>query len=242
MRPERVVIHGFGDSLTAAIADVWTNQRLRPWHEILSELIELMGLQTSQASQLARTGATSEQILREQIPQADIAPGDLVCLWVGGNDVLRSGFTAADSERAIAEIFDAVRAARGIPLTMELPRISSALPGPRFAMRSWDRHGATINRVTESLSTAIGGIHLSWPGARVTGPDGTHLSQAAHYEYAERYANALADRWVLPAPVGAVPQGLPIFTPGERRRWYLQHGWRWMLRRRRDQEAKRRST
>lgn len=239
MRPERVVVHGLGDSLTAAIADVWTNERLVPWHEILVDLLELMDLDVFLTSMYARTGAPSAEVLSEQLPMAVIAPGDLVCLWVGGNDVLRSKYSIDQTRTAVTEIFDAVRESGGIPLTMELPRISSVLPGPAWAMRSWDRQGALINELTARRSPMCGGIHLPWPGNHVTGPDGTHLSQAGHYYYAEEYAVALAARWGLPAPVADIPPGLPEFTQRERWRWYLKHGWLWLLRRRLDKRNQR---
>lgn len=238
MRPERVVVHGLGDSLTAAIADVWTNDKLVPWHEILVDLLRLMDVDVTLTSEYASIGQTSAEILHAQLPRADIAAGDLVCLWVGGNDVLRSRYTLADSRSAITGIFDAVRDAGGVPLTMELPRISDALPGPAWAMRAWDRQGALVNELVGERSPACGGVHVRWPGMHVTGPDGTHLSQAGHYYFAEEYAVALADRWRLPVPVIDVPAGLPSFTPRERWRWYLKHGWLWMVRRRVDKRRR----
>ncbi|WP_153504122.1 GDSL-type esterase/lipase family protein [Cumulibacter manganitolerans] len=238
MRPERIVVHGVGDSLTAAIADVWTNQRLVPWHEILVDLLPRTGVEVTLASRLARSGATSAEILAEQLAVADVADGDLVCLWVGGNDVLRAGYGISDSRAAIEGLFAAVRERGGVPLTMELPRISAVLPGPAWAMRAWDRQGALINELTAALSPAAGGVHLTWPGPRVTGPDGTHLSQAGHFEYAARYAAALAARWGVPAPVPDVPAGLPRFGPRDRRRWYVRHGWRWLARRRIDRRRR----
>lgn len=232
MRPERVVVHGLGDSLTAAIADVWSNAPLVPWHEILVDLLGLMGLDVTLTSRLASTGVTSHDVLTTQLPQADIRPGHLVCLWIGGNDVLRSSYTLDQSRAAVTEVFDAVRDAGGVPLTMELPRISSVLPGPSWAMRAWDRQGALVNELTATRSPAAGGIHIPWPGNYVTGPDGTHLSQAGHYYYAERYAVTLAARWGLPAPEVVIPASLPSFTTRQRWQWYLRNGWRWMLRRR----------
>lgn len=234
MRPDGVAVHGLGDSLTAAIADVWTNQRLTPWHEILVDLLRLMRIDARLESEMARTGASSREVLLEQIPAAGIRSGDLVCLWVGGNDTLRSRYTLQDSRDALTKVFDAVQRSGGIPLTMQLPRISDVLPGPAWAMRSWDAQGALVNRIVRDRSIAAGGVHISWPGPQVSGPDGTHLSQAGHYFYAEQYALRLAERWSLPVPAVAVPPGLPAFTPRDRRRWYLKHGWLWLMRRRID--------
>lgn len=240
MRPERVVVHGLGDSLTAAIADVWSNDPLVPWHEIMVDLLRLMGTDATLTSRLASIGVTSQDVLASQLPQADIRPGDLVCLWIGGNDVLRSSYTLDQTRAAVSRVFDAVQEAGGSPLTMELPRISSVLPGPSWAMRAWDRQGALVNRLIAARSTAAGGIHVPWPGNHVTGPDGTHLSQAGHYYYAERYAVALAERWGLAPPEVVVPDGLPSFTARQRWQWYLRNGWRWMLRRRLDRRPARR--
>ena len=237
MRPERVVVHGLGDSLTAAIADVWTNGGLVPWHEILVDRLRLMDLPVTLTSTYARVGATSADVLREQVSNASIERGDLVCLWVGGNDVLRSGYTPHDSRAAISAVFDNVRRAGGVPLSMELPRISSVLPGPSWAMRSWDEQGALINALTAELSMRSDGLHVLWPGAQVTGPDGTHLSQAGHYHYAAQYAIALARRWGMPPPDVVVPNGLPTFTAWQRRWWYVSRGTRWLLRRRVDRHG-----
>lgn len=234
MRPERVVVHGLGDSLTAAIADVWTNDRLTPWHEILADLLCLMGMDVELKSKLARVGASSREVLTEQVLTADIQSGDLVCLWVGGNDVLRSNYAIGDSRAALGRVFDAVHHAGGAPLTMELPRISDVLPGPAWAMRSWDAQGALVNQIVKARSHTAGGVHIRWPGPRVSGPDGTHLSQRGHYFYAEQYAIRLAERWALPVPTVEVPLGMPVFTPRDRRRWYLKHGWLWLVRRRLD--------
>lgn len=238
MTIRRVVVHGLGDSLTAAIADVWTNDRLEPWHEILVELLRTMGLEATLTSAFARTGASSAEILTEQLPEAAISSGDVVCLWAGGNDVLRSGYGLSQTRDALEALFDAVRDAGGVPLTMELPRISDALPGPAWAMRAWNRQGALVNEITARRSAECGGVHIPWPGSHVTGPDGTHLSQLGHYYYAEHYAIALAERWRLTAPVVARPDGLPVFSARQRWRWYLRHGARWMARRRRDKRRR----
>ncbi len=227
-------IHAFGDSLTAGIADVWTNSKLTPWPRILFDALRSTGADVVLTSDLARVGASSREVLSEQIQPAEIGSGDVVCLWVGGNDTLRSKYTIEDTHLALGEVLGVIGEAGAVPLTMELPRISSALPGPRWAMRSWDAQGALVNEMVRAGSGRLNGIHIDWPGPSIAGPDGTHLSQAGHYFYAREYATRLAARWGIATPRIEAPEGLPVFSAADRRRWYLKHGWLWLMRRRID--------
>ncbi|GAB3293651.1 hypothetical protein EK0264_12530 [Epidermidibacterium keratini] len=224
-------IHVVGDSLNAGIADVATNRKLRAWPAQLAAQLSQGAQQARVVADYAVSGAPSPEVLALQFGRLELMPGDLVCLWAGANDVLRPGCTFAQTVDAMQTMFGAIEQAGSTPLTMQLPRISTMLPGPARLMRRWDDYGFAVNDLVARLSARCGGVHLPWsPLPGLSGPDGTHLSAYGHDVYAARYAAALAPRLgTIAPPLPPAPQ--IVTTAAQRRWWYARHGIAWVVRR-----------
>ena len=150
-------------------------------------------------------GATTREVLERVVPEISGEPADLVVLGVGTNDVMR--FTApADLARHLRALSLAVRARVGpVPVFInQLPPMWSfpVLAGP---LRSWaglrgHRLDRALRATVRELPDAVLFSGIQSVAPELFAADGFHPSAAGYAFWADRLAEAWADRRILPLP------------------------------------------
>lgn len=120
-----------GDSLTAGVGDAVAGVESRSWADRFAE-----ALRPQQYTNLAKRGATTQDILTTQVERAVALQPDLISVLAGGNDMRQPDWNpdqTRDNLRAILQPF----AERGVVLvTFTMVNIFAALPPevlPRYA-------------------------------------------------------------------------------------------------------------
>jgi lysophospholipase L1-like esterase len=198
-----------GDSITRDGGEPLLGLPGRPWPELLAQALG------HDCENLARDGATSGDVRREQLPRVSGAPA-VACLYVGVNDARDPGWDAGafadDLEAILAGLARAANVVVAATLPADLGRPPAAPKPPAasaLVRAAAGRHGAVV----------VGLDDLA--GRDLVLPDAVHLTALGEAEIASRAARALAAHGIpVPGDVSALaaPDRSPAALAAWRRR------------------------
>ena len=116
---------------------------------------------------VSRPGAQSKEVLEDQLPKVLVHSPDIVAVIVGGNDVLRNGYSPDKFETNLNLTLREIEEAGAISLLLELHDPTQIIPMPKLLRRVSDRRIGTVNEISKRLASRYGSIYLetrSLPG------------------------------------------------------------------------------
>jgi lysophospholipase L1-like esterase len=183
----------------------------------------------------SRPGAQSSEVLELQLPKlADLSP-DLVAVIVGGNDLLRNGFSPRAFEKNLTATLERIEETGAISMLLELHDPTSIVPMPKLLQRVCNRRVDEVNRITHKLAKRFGSVLLETRtlpeiySREKWHVDRMHPSRNGHQFIADSYAHLLRCRGF---EIGAVD-----FTSGNNRSrrdsilWMMRNGVPWFFKR-----------
>jgi lysophospholipase L1-like esterase len=237
------VVVAMGDSITVGVGDSVGADAPHGagW---AGHLATLLGASTY--LNLSRNGARARHLVTEQLAPALAAGPAVAAVLVGGNDVLRSDFSARDVARDLSTTVTALRGAGATVLLARLPSIGLFELAPGRVRRVMRARVDAVNQVVDAVAARAAGLGghvvvLDFAGAvRAHGPsawhiDRVHPSPAGHRQLAVAAAHELATAGLIDPP-GDVALPAPPAPPsrGQRVLWLITAGIPWCVRRGRD--------
>jgi lysophospholipase L1-like esterase len=183
----------------------------------------------------SRPGAQSKEVLHDQLPKVLIHEPDLVAVVVGGNDLLRNGFSPRVFEENLHTTLAAIEKIGATSMLLELHDPTEIVPMPRLIARVCRRRVNAVNQSTRKLARRYGSILLetrSLEGIYQREKwhvDRMHPSKLGHQFMADNFAHLLRMRGY---EIGEVK-----FTRSNNRSrkdsiiWMLKNGTPWFLKR-----------
>jgi len=183
----------------------------------------------------SRPGAQSKEVLNEQLPKVLIHNPELVAVIVGGNDLLRNGFSPEVFEVNLNETLRQIEKVGATSMLLELHDPTQIVPMPRLVARVCRRRVSAVNRVTRKLARRYSAILLetrSLDGIYQREKwhvDRMHPSKLGHQFIADNFASLLRNRGF---EIGKVQYSI---SNNRSRRdsiiWMLKNGTPWFLKR-----------
>ncbi|MBL0888740.1 SGNH/GDSL hydrolase family protein [Myceligenerans indicum] len=202
------VVVALGDSITVGVGDtVGPDARNGAgWAAHLAAV-----LRAGTFHNLASNGSRARDVAGSQLTEALRLSPALATVLVGGNDVLRSDFSAREIEDALAWTAGALSAAGSDVVLVRLPVIGLFELAPRTVRRVMRRRVATVNAAVDAAAAATrrapgrvvvvdGTTAIAPAGARAWHIDRVHPSPAGHRRLALGVARAWIDQRPLPGP------------------------------------------
>lgn len=225
-----------GDSLTEGVGDAGPEGDWRGWAAVLARSLAVDG-DPATFSNLARSGALSHDLAREQLPAAREFRPNLAAVVIGGNDTLRTGFDIHRTARELDTVLHALHHDGAVLLTACLPDPGLLLRLPKPLARPLARRMLAVNRVVHALSDRYGAVHLHlaelpWSAdRRLLSVDRLHPSAAGHHLIAEGFHARLRAAGHTLGPAPAADPGEP--APGRLADawWMATRGTRWVAER-----------
>ena len=232
-RTESAVVRlaALGDSTTAGFGDPMPGGHWRGWAALLAESLGSHVAFTN----LARSGALSENVVSEQLNAALMFRPTLAVVLVGINDTLRKSFDASgitvNFDRVVGELIGIGASV----LTACLPDPSMLFGLPPSVGRPLARRVAAVNAGVHIVADRYASMHLhspELPGAydrQMWSVDRLHPGERGHRLLAVGAFDVLAARgfpvWRRPAlePTNPTP------TRAQQALWLATHGTRWLL-------------
>ena len=183
----------------------------------------------------SRPGAQSKEVLQDQLPKVLIHEPDLVAVIVGGNDLLRNGFSPRVFEENLHTTLAAIEKIGATSMLLELHDPTEIVPMPRLIARVCRRRVNAVNQSTRKLARRYGSILLetrSLEGIYQREKwhvDRMHPSKLGHQFMADNFAHLLRMRGY---EIGEVK----FARSNNRSRkdsiiWMLKNGTPWFLKR-----------
>jgi lysophospholipase L1-like esterase len=183
----------------------------------------------------SRPGAQSKEVLHEQLPKILIHEPQLVAVIVGGNDLLRNGFSPKVFEENLNETLTRIEEIGATSMLLELHDPTVIVPMPRLVARVCRRRVNAVNQITRKLARRYSSILLetrSLDGIYQREKwhvDRMHPSKIGHQFIADNYSHLLRIRGF---EVDSVKFSL---TNNRSRRdsimWMVKNGTPWFLKR-----------
>lgn len=183
----------------------------------------------------SRPGAQSKEVLHEQLPKILIHEPQLVAVIVGGNDLLRNGFSPKVFEENLNETLARIEEIGATSMLLELHDPTVIVPMPRLVARVCRRRVNAVNQITRKLARRYSSILLetrSLDGIYKREKwhvDRMHPSKIGHQFIADNYSHLLRIRGF---EVDSVKFSL---TNNRSRRdsimWMVKNGTPWFLKR-----------
>ncbi|MFC9327520.1 SGNH/GDSL hydrolase family protein [Kitasatospora sp. NPDC057015] len=204
-----------GDSLTEGVGDPvpggW-----RGWAALLARSLTADGAGV-EFRNLARSGALSRDLTREQLPAALALRPRLAAVVVGGNDTLRAGFDIRHTARELDTALRALAEGGARPLTACLPDPGVLLRLPQPLAGPLARRMRAVNTVVHALSVRHDAVHLHlaalpWTNQRgLLSVDRLHPSATGHHLIARGFHDCLAEAGhrLGPAPAAGATEPPP---------------------------------
>ena len=148
----------------------------------------------------SRPGAQSKEVLREQLPKILIHQPELVAVIVGGNDLLRNGFSPQVFEENLNETLAQIEKLGATSMLLELHDPTQIVPMPRLVARVCRRRVNAVNQSTRKLARRYGAVLLetrSLDGIYQREKwhvDRMHPSKLGHQFMADNFAHLLRVR------------------------------------------------
>ena len=183
----------------------------------------------------SRPGAQSKEVLHQQLPKILIHEPQLVAVIVGGNDLLRNGFSPKVFEENLNETLARIEEIGATSMLLELHDPTVIVPMPRLVARVCRRRVNAVNQITRKLARRYSSILLetrSLDGIYEREKwhvDRMHPSKIGHQFIADNYSHLLRIRGF---EVDSVKFSL---TNNRSRRdsimWMVKNGTPWFLKR-----------
>lgn len=220
-----------GDSAASGVGDSDPNGNYFGWGYHLAQAFTepLVFINAS------RPGSQSKEVLHEQLPKVLIHEPDLVAVIVGGNDLLRNGFSPKVFEENLKTTLAAIESIGATSMLLELHDPTEIVPMPRLVARVCRRRVNAVNQSTRKLARRYSSILLetrSLEGIYQREKwhvDRMHPSKLGHQFIADNFAHLLRKRGY---EIGQVK-----FTRSNNRSrkdsivWMLKNGTPWFLKR-----------
>jgi len=183
----------------------------------------------------SRPGAQSKEVLNEQLPKVLIHNPELVAVIVGGNDLLRNGFSPEVFEVNLNETLRQIEEIGATVMLLELHDPTEIVPMPRLVARVCRRRVNAVNRITRKMAHRYSAILMETRSLENIYSrekwhvDRMHPSKMGHQFIADNFAHLLRMRGF---EVGNVK-----FTRSNNRSrrdsilWMLKNGTPWFLKR-----------
>lgn len=148
----------------------------------------------------SRPGAQSKEVAKIQLPKILNFKPDLVAVIVGGNDLLRNGFSPAALEKNLDETLRRIEELGAISMLIELHDPTQIVPMPKLLKCVCIKRVNAVNHITRKLSTRYGSIYLdtrSLPDIYAIEKwhvDRMHPSRFGHQFLADSFAHLLRQR------------------------------------------------
>ena len=183
----------------------------------------------------SRPGAQSKEVLYEQLPKVLIHKPELVAVIVGGNDLLRNGFSPNVFEENLNRILQQIEATGATSMLLELHDPTEIVPMPRLVARVCRRRVNSVNRVTRAMVRRYGSVLLETRALdglyerEKWHIDRMHPSRIGHQFIADNFAHLLRYR-------GFDVGNIQFSKTNNRSRkdsilWMLRNGTPWFLKR-----------
>lgn len=183
----------------------------------------------------SRPGAQSKEVLHDQLPKVLIHEPELVAVIVGGNDLLRNGFSPKIFEENLNEILAQIEKLGATSMLLELHDPTQIVPMPRLVARVCRRRVNAVNRSTRKLARRYSSVLLetrSLDGIYQREKwhvDRMHPSKLGHQFIADNFAHLLRMR-------GFEIGNVQFSASNNRSRkdsiiWMLKNGTPWFLKR-----------
>jgi lysophospholipase L1-like esterase len=184
---------------------------------------------------VSRPGAQSKEVLDVQLPKIAHLKPDLVAVVVGGNDLLRNGFSPAALETNLNQTMRKIEEMGAISMLLELHDPTQIVPMPALLKRVCARRVNAVNRITRKMAMRYGSILLetrSLPDIYQREKwhvDRMHPSRAGHQFIADSFAHLLRVRGFEVTHID--------FTRGNNRSkkdsiiWMIKNGTPWFFKR-----------
>jgi lysophospholipase L1-like esterase len=192
-RPCRLGVLALGDSITNGHGGMQSGLGSQSWAQWLAQALELP------FTKLARDGATTADVVREQLPAIRGEGYDVGCVYIGVNDVRSTAWDARAYERDLDAILRALgeRCERVLVATLPL-RLGIPPAGADLA-----RVNAAIVRLAAERGAVVADL-ADFAGARWVWADRVHATATGQVEIADRAARALGARR-LPSEIASPP-------------------------------------
>ena len=183
----------------------------------------------------SRPGAQSHEVLHEQLPKILIHEPELVAVIVGGNDLLRNGFSPRVFEENLSETLAHIERIGATSMLLELHDPTEIVPMPRLVARVCRRRVNAVNRVTRKLAHRYSSVLLEtrsldsiyyrdkWHVDRM------HPSRYGHQFIADNFAHLLRQRGFEIGNVSISPKNNR--SKKDSIIWMLKNGTPWFLKR-----------
>lgn len=183
----------------------------------------------------SRPGAQSKEVYEEQLPKILIHNPELVAVIVGGNDLLRNGFSPEVFEENLNATLREIEKIGATSMLLELHDPTVIVPMPRLVARVCRRRVNAVNRITHKMAHRYSSILLETRSLEDIynkskwHVDRMHPSRLGHQFIADNYAHLLRKRGFFVDPVR--------FTRTNNRSrkdsiiWMLKNGTPWFLKR-----------
>ncbi|CAN2186005.1 TesA Lysophospholipase L1 and related esterases [Candidatus Nanopelagicaceae bacterium] len=183
----------------------------------------------------SRPGAQSKEVLHEQLPKIVIHNPELVAVIVGGNDLLRNGFSPQVFEENLNNTLAHIEKMGATSMLLELHDPTQIVPMPRLVARVCRRRVNAVNRSTRKLARRYSSVLLetrSLDGIYQREKwhvDRMHPSKMGHQFIADNFAHLLRKR-------GFEIGNVQFSSSNNRSRkdsiiWMLKNGTPWFLKR-----------
>jgi lysophospholipase L1-like esterase len=183
----------------------------------------------------SRPGAQSREVLHEQLPKVLIHKPELVAVIVGGNDLLRNGFSPTVYEENLNEVLRQIEESGATSMLLELHDPTLIVPMPKLLAKICRRRVTAVNKVIRKLAVRYSSILLetrTLPGIydrKKWHVDRMHPSKNGHQFIADSFAHLLRNRGFDVSPVE-----MSAINNRSRRDsilWMLRNGTPWFLKR-----------
>jgi len=183
----------------------------------------------------SRPGAQSKEVLNEQLPKILIHEPELVAVIVGGNDLLRNGFSPTVFEENLNETLHQIEEIGATSMLLELHDPTQIVPMPRLVARVCRRRVNAVNQITRKMAHRYSSILLETRSLEEIYArdkwhvDRMHPSRHGHQFIADNFAHLLRMR-------GFEVDSVKFTRSNNRSRkdsiiWMLKNGTPWFLKR-----------
>jgi lysophospholipase L1-like esterase len=184
---------------------------------------------------VSRPGARSKEVRFEQLPKVLIHEPELVGVIVGGNDLLRNGFSPKVFEENLTATLKEIVESGAQVMLLELHDPTEIVPMPYLVARVCRRRVSAVNHVTRKLARKYSAILLetrSLSGIYERDKwhvDRMHPSKHGHQFIAQEFAHLLRQRGFHIGEIAIDP--VNNRNRKDSIKWMLKNGTPWFLKR-----------
>ena len=203
-----------GDSTTEGVGDAVGDLECRAWTDWVADALR-SGAPELQYRNIAKRGATAQDVLREQVPLFEQWRPDFASLTVGANDARKRDWTADAFEADYASILEAIEHCGAQVMTATYPDIRPALEkAGQPVPEAWRPYFERMHEVSEIIR-CVGKRHHAYlldleshdmaQDPRYISRDFTHPNALGYRMTAHLALTVLAAQLGLPELASAIP-------------------------------------